>query len=276
MSVVANSLAVTTAIRFASDTLNRYSNMVYLYDPSWVPSALRQDIDALPFVIVNVIKDQIIQTCEVSDKRIILFGRNKESDFTNVLNSKAGTVNVVADNVVNKPVLHKLECLLPKSSLDSVLLKAADDAYIVRSLVSASGGSFTKAIADNLSGLSVGVAAGTALKRVLELVMKFTSSDSDYNKSSLLSMARRRAILVYKPWNSWQQKSVVIKSLTVTKNGNEDDYYRCELELQEMPILYIGSVTSGLNLTLTPATTIANTAGTALKGVFESLMSVRK
>ncbi len=53
-------------------------------------------------------------------------------------------------------------------------------------------------------------------------------------------MAKRRVYVLYKDWRNWETKSMVITNVSFTKVGTEDNFYRCSMELQELPILYAG------------------------------------
>jgi len=82
-------------------------------------------------------------------------------------------------------------------------------------------------------------------------------------------MARRRALLRYKSWSSWETKTVVITGLNISKVGTEDDFYRATIELQEMPILYIGRVSPGIGRTALRNTT-AIAISNAVKKTFDA------
>jgi hypothetical protein len=239
-----NTLRVATSIHFAASTLQKLSSTVYLFDSNWRASNIPDDQDTLPFAYLEVIKENITQEIEVSKKRIILFEPGKTTSSLGATNAsgdvRPSVLNVVADNVVNQPVVHKLEVLVPANKISGVL----DD--IGNTVSTATQYLYEMTGNDVLSGLASALAIVNATRelteRVLALVRTFAGKNNDFNRRSLLAMSRRRSLLQYKPWNSWELRYVVISGLDMSKIGTEDDYYRASIELTEIPILYVGDV----------------------------------
>ena len=269
MGTTVNNLRIVTSVNFAESTLRKLNSMVYLYDPGWIATSSPDDIDTLPFAILEVVKEEIVQSIEVSKKRLILFdpaGRAAKTANT----YRESVINIVADNVVNEPLLHKLECLIPADSVNKSLAGMSATTSTVLSYAT-SGLDADSALSRVLEGTRAVLVAVNAARDVIDRIVKltnmFTGRSSDYNRRSLLSMARRRAILKYKTWNSWETKSVVISSFNVVKVGTEEEYFRASIELQEVPILYIGKVDDSVEQAPAPNAEISN----KLKAAFESV-----
>jgi hypothetical protein len=251
------SMWVQTRIHATEALIKKVDSMVYLFDPAWIGSTARSDVDTLPFVFLEVIKEDVIQNMQVSKKRMILF----EPDIpTGVVQKQYRTsvINVVADNVINEPAIYKIEALLPAYDVGNVLSTAANTVSTTIETITDNGAvdlsdpagsafrsarGFYNTFAEILRSVVVILNLGGAvLNRILAVTRKFNGNSSEFNRLSLLRMARTRSILKYKTWNSWYTKSVVISGLTMSKIGTEDGYYRVSLELQEVPILHVGKV----------------------------------
>lgn len=250
-----NNLRVATLLHFSGSILDKLARQVFLYDPNWMPSNTPDDVDTLPFVYLEVVKEEVVQTNAVSKKRLILF-ESEAALAANATGFRPSVVHVVADNIVNEPVIHKLECLLPADALAKMFSTTATDIRNVAEFISThQGASFgvntgsSGAAADAagiitlfeiVRAIFTGLSAATALvKKTLDLLRTFSGKSTDYNRRSLMSMSRRRTIIKYKHWASWELKNVAIVGLSISKVGTEDDYFRASVELQEMPILYI-------------------------------------
>lgn len=248
---VSKSLWVQTLVHFSTKALEKFDHMVYLYDPSWIGTNSREDSDTLPFAYLEVIKEDVIQNCSVSKKRLILFEPDNTVTKTTQEYRKSA-INIVADNVVNEPVQYKLECLIPMNAvsrsltdMNNILNTVPAYAYSVYGDNSFAGDLVNMIETTRAVMTTIGSTVST-ISKVLSVIRKTNGKDTDYNKRSLLSMARRRAILRYKPWNTWETKTVVITGISINKAGTEDDFYRASVELQEMPILYIGKVSPNI------------------------------
>jgi hypothetical protein len=266
----AKSLSVQTKIHATSALLKKIDSMVYLYDPSWVGSTARSDVDTLPFVFLEVIKEEVVQNMQVSKKRMILF----EPDIpTGVVQKeyRPSVVNVVADNVINEPAIHKLEALLPSYVVGKFFSDALATSNIIGSIpADTTHASGERTWIEYLRLTAVFLNIGTvAINRIIDLVRRISGNSADYNRLSLLRMARSRAILKYKTWNSWYTKSVVISGLTITKVGNEDDYYRVNLELQEVPILHVGRL-NAVGITARKQDAFSVAVSRSVKAVFDA------
>jgi hypothetical protein len=271
-------LWVQTLVHYSDKALSKFDKMVYLYDPSWIGTNSREDTDTLPFAFLEVIKEDIVQNCSVSKKRLILFEPDSTVGKTTQEYRKSA-INIVADNVVNEPVLFKIECLVP---MDAISRSLVDTVNVFGNM---SASAYANSNKDQpLSFIPLGVAESfsrvlaamnvisntvSLINKVLSVTKKSNGTGTDYNRRSLLSMARRRALIRYKSWSSWETKTVVITGLTIHKVGTEDDFYRATVELQEMPILYIGRVSSRLGKSSLD-NSLSITISKAVKKTFDS------
>lgn len=240
-------LLIQTMLRVEENVFKRLNNIVYLYDPSWVLSSDPDLADTLPFAIFYVVNEEVRQTQSVSKKRLILYNstasEKDNADFTR------GVISVVADNVVNEPTVHRLECIVPFNPLTVMLDGTVSSASTVLDYASASTGGVLKDTVNVIKAvLDSAVFVSNSLTSVLNWLPTEKGSDfnllktaQDVNRKSILAMARRRAFVVYKAWQDWQVKSVVITDATFKKEGTEDNVFRASLELQELPILYTGT-----------------------------------
>lgn len=268
-------LRVTTVINFTNSILRRFNSMVYLYDYGWEPTSDPDTVDTLPFAFLEVIKETVLQKCAVSKKRLILFEpANKSLDTDSVSVSKRsyrpGVINIIADNIVNEPVIHRLECLVPANAVSNLIetnLRTADSVLSAIS-IGIGGGIAVKGL-DILRSILVGIGVSARIiKRSFDIIRTFSGRNNDYNRRSLLLMARKRAILKYKTWSSWETRSVVITNIDIQKIGTEDDYFRATIELEELPILYVGPVSDYPS----PEATNSRLTG-IIKKSFESITS---
>ena len=254
-----NSLRFITGVRYFKDRLDRLNNITYIYDKNW-------DINnttkvTFPVCFFHVKSCHETMTSEVSQKQMLFYNSASEKTASDPsLNS--GLLNVVADNIVIKPKVYKLDVVIPYKDLiliDSSMATAQINAINKIILNSASGSmdsntrlitawatmsapymAFIKGIIMNLTGLSV-----TDVQDWLSNAVQ----QPDFNKQSLEIMWKMRHIVKMKMWNSWDYKYVSIIDVDITKEGTEDGVYEATLTLQEMPIvtMYGKSETKGVN-----------------------------
>lgn len=272
MGIVTNSLFVQTTLRFMDSALARLNNSVYLYDPSWNPSSLKDDLDTLPVVYLSVIKKTDKLHSQASKKRIILYQRTQDAPSTLENSFRDSVINVVNDNVVNDPVSYTLECLVPKDAISGGINTFLNDLTNVTSAMSFSANTQAgKSLYDDLRNiLNMWNVSVKAISNVLSLVKKFQSSGSDYGVRSIKSMHRRRARIKFKSWESWETRDVVITDVQISKVGTEDDYYRATIDIQEMPVLYIGQLPTDSRPAIVPPALVGKT----IKKAFETAIAV--
>ncbi len=254
-----NSLRFITGVRYFKDRLDRLNNITYIYDNNWDINNTTKA--TFPVCFFHVKSCHETMTSEVSQKQMLFYNSasgKTESDPS--LNS--GLLNVVADNIVIKPKVYKLDVIIPYKDLiliDSSMATAQVNAInkIILSSVSGSMDSntqimtawatmsapymaFIKGIIMSLTGL--------AITDVQDWISNAVQQP-DFNKQSLEIMWKMRHIVKMKMWNSWDYKYVSIIDVDITKEGTEDGVYEATITLQEMPIvtMYGKSETKGVN-----------------------------
>lgn len=257
----ARSLVVKTRLHFLGTALEKLTKSVFLFDPTWVATKAPEESGTLPVVFLQVTKEECLQNNSVSKRRIILF--EPEDEENEEKSYRPSVVHVVSDNVVVDPFKHKLECLLPANAFFKSLSNTATNINTASGFL---GSNSDSEIVNALSILSAVFGGFISLGNFLDSA---GAMQSDTNRKSLVSMARRRAILRYKSWASWDIKNVVISSLSVTKVGTEDDYFRAIVELQEMPVLFVGGFEDKGKEE--PLTGLRVSAYNSVKSVFEKI-----
>lgn len=242
-------LRFITGIRYHKDMLERLNNMTFIYDPNWNPN--NSDKATFPVAFFHVKSCHEAMTSEVSQKQMLFYNSDIDKNEADP-SANTGLLNVVADNIVIKPKVYKLDVVLPYKNLTLL-----DESFVYNKYTS-------QAIAETLIGLKSGTASRllsswstlstpylSFLKSILrQLALENYTDDFDYqnwvtntvqqpdfNKQSLELMWKLRRILKMKMWNSWDYKYVSIIDIDVSKEGTEDGVYEATLTLQEMPIV---------------------------------------
>ena len=234
-----NNLRVITAINFTSSALKAIGGTTFLYDPNWSAKQKAFNGLSLPISFIEVIKDDIVQQNDVSSKRIVLYEPGATAkEVGNMF--RPSVMNIAADNIVTKPMQHKIECLVPYGFVTKVFTKVENAIEAVANVFSTVSGKSTSIIPGSV--IASIKAALSPLTTLVDMASNFTPySFASYNVNSILAMSRNRSVLMYKSWDSWDFKYVVISNVIFSKIGTEDDYMRCSMEIQEVPILSIGS-----------------------------------
>lgn len=246
-----SSLFVATTVHFGSDILERVSGLTFLYDPNWSPSQNQFNGSSLPFAFFETLKHDITQANEVSESRVILYDPESESMTNGDGSFKPSVLQVVADNITTKPIMHKIDCLVPYG----FITKRFDEAInIMETAVTAFSCSMSQSSKTSKSAnttleyirqaMAVMQVANSAVASIGNVVSAFSSyNNAMYNRNSILAMQRNRNLIQFKTWEGWELKYGVIKNFFCTKVGSEDDYLRATIEIEELPILFIGDTT---------------------------------
>ena len=166
--------------------------------------------------------------------------------------------NVVADNIVIKPKVYKLDVIVPYSDLSllnsnyilqpqqvigvaSLLFKGERQANTLET----AGSLATETLSRQLATVAPYVEIIKTLLRQVSVadyssVSSFASSvlsTPDYNKNSLEAMWKNRSILKLKLWNGWKYKYVSIVNIDISKEPTEEGVYEGSITVQEMPIM---------------------------------------
>ena len=244
-------ITVITGLRYNTSLVKVFNNLTFLYDPNW---EYQQGEPTYPiaFFYVKSMTEQM--SSDVSQKPMLFYNTAGDSNDS----TKGGLMNIVADNVVLKPKVYKLDIIIPA---DGSTLKNSSFSFDAITNVNGflfSNGEFKASSGLNLASRIVNISLG-----VLETLFKglygtsvSTSSicnmllqQQDYNKASIEYMWSNRRILKLKLWNGWKFKYLIIKDFDVTKTGENGDFYEGTLTCQEVPILTFRSQAESASLT---------------------------
>lgn len=249
---MSDSLRFITGIRYNKDLLQKLNNMTYIYDVNWRPENSSKATFPVCFFHVKSNGCHEVMSSEVSQKQMLFYNSNmaeKESDPA--LNS--GLLNVVADNIVIKPKVYKLDVVIPYNRLSlldqsfvfntnsltamaqALAINPSNETDYVSSWATLSSPYLTF-IRDLIRSLIVQNYADIDLFDVRDWISN-TIEQPNYNKNSLETMWRMRHIVKMKVWNSWEYQYLVINDIDITKEGSEDGVYEATLTLQEIPIV---------------------------------------
>lgn len=243
-------LRIITGIRWYRDLFNVLNNMTFIYDVNWNPN---NSVKAtFPVCFFHVKSMHEVMSSEISQKQMLFYnssiGTNGSDPAVN-----SGLLNVVADNIVVKPKVYKLDVIIPYKNLslldqsftynthtaqavaEHLIKNEKTDSKMINSALGASmtfSQPYVKLIKDILKSL-INYNETFTTQEWIENVLH----QSDYNKESLEIMWRMRHIVKMKVWNSWRYKYVAINDIDITKEGTEDGVYEATLTVQEMPIV---------------------------------------
>ena len=233
-------LTVVTGLRYASDMLQAYNSMTFLFDENWKYTGNRP-VD-LPAAFFYVKKCSEVMDSEVSQKTLLFYNTGVTEG------SQQGTrMQVVSDNIVAKPKQYKMEIIIPYGNPNPLSMKWGIDTTTMMTL--------------DIAGQSAGQSAGlynapssTVIDLLKDLVQVFTRglevydelfngdprellNEPEYNKNSIEAMWQRRGLVKMKMWNSWRYKTVAITGFEPSKNGTDSNAYEATLTLTEVPIV---------------------------------------
>lgn len=232
-------VTVITGLKYNTSLVKVFNNLTFLYDPNW---EYQQGEPTYPiaFFYVKSMTEQM--GSDVSQKPMLFYNTAGGSNDS----TKGGLMNIVADNVVLKPKVYKLDIIIPANGSTLKNSSFSFDAITnVNGFLFSNGefkGSTGLDIASRIVNISLGVLE-TLLKGLYGTSVSASSicnmllQQQDYNKASIEYMWSSRRILKLKLWNGWKFKYLVIKDFDVTKVGENGDFYEGALTCQEVPIL---------------------------------------
>lgn len=232
-------ITVITGLRYNTSLVKIFNNLTFLYDPNW---EYQQGEPTYPiaFFYVKSMTEQM--SSDVSQKPMLFYNTAGDSNDS----TKGGLMNIVADNVVLKPKVYKLDIIIPA---DGSTLKNSSFSFDAITNVNGflfSNGEFMGGSGLNLASRIVNISLGvleTLFKGLYGTSVSASSicnmllQQQDYNKASIEYMWSNRRILKLKLWNGWKFKYLIIKDFDVTKIGENGDFYEGTLTCQEVPIL---------------------------------------
>lgn len=233
-----NPITVITGIKYNANLVKTFNNITFIYDPNWEYEAGNPTYPIAFFYVKSMAESM---ASNISSKPMLFY--NSERGATD--GTKAGLLNIIADNLVIKPKVYKLEVLIPanSSTFKNSSLNVADVANVWNFLSSHdSETSKTLSQVTQVVNVSFGIIEsllkglyGTAVS--VSSICNMLLQQQDYNKSSIEYMWRNRRILKLKMWNGWKFKYLVIQDFECNKTGEDGDFYVGTITCQEVPIL---------------------------------------
>ncbi len=232
-------ITVITGLRYNASLVKVFNNLTFLYDPNW---EYQQGEPTYPiaFFYVKSMTEQM--SSDVSQKPMLFYNTAGDSNDS----TKGGLMNIVADNVVLKPKVYKLDIIVPANGSTLKNSSFSFDAITNVNGFLFSNGEFKGSTGLNLASKIVNISLGvleTLFKGLYGTSVSASSicnmllQQQDYNKASIEYMWSNRRILKLKLWNGWKFKYLIIKDFDVTKVGENGDFYEGTLTCQEVPIL---------------------------------------
>lgn len=244
-------ITVITGLRYNTSLVKVFNNLTFLYDPNW---EYQQGEPTYPiaFFYVKSMTEQM--SSDVSQKPMLFYNTAGDSNDS----TKGGLMNIVADNVVLKPKVYKLDIIIPANGSTLKNSSFSFDAITNVNGFLFSNGEFRASsgldIASRIVNISLGVLEtlfkglyGTSVSA--SSICNMLLQQQDYNKASIEYMWSNRRILKLKLWNGWKFKYLIIKDFDVTKIGENGDFYEGTLTCQEVPILTFRSQAESASLT---------------------------
>ena len=244
-------VTVITGLRYKTSLVKVFNNLTFLYDPNW---EYQQGEPTYPiaFFYVKSMTEQM--SSDVSQKPMLFYNTAGDSNDS----TKGGLMNIVADNVVLKPKVYKLDIIIPANGSTLKNSSFSFDAITnVNGFLFSNGefkGSTGLDIASRIVNISLGVLEtlfkglyGTSVSA--SSICNMLLQQQDYNKASIEYMWSNRRILKLKLWNGWKFKYLIIKDFDVTKTGEDGDFYEGTLTCQEVPILTFREQSESASLT---------------------------
>ena len=244
-------ITVVTGLRYNTSLVKIFNNLTFLYDPNW---EYQQGEPTYPiaFFYVKSMTEQM--SSDVSQKPMLFYNTAGDSNDS----TKGGLMNIVADNVVLKPKVYKLDIIIPANGSTLKNSSFSFDAITNVNGLLFSNGEFMGGTGLNLASRIVNISLGvleTLFKGLYGTSVSASSicnmllQQQDYNKASIEYMWSNRRILKLKLWNGWKFKYLIIKDFDVTKTGENGDFYEGSLTCQEVPILTFRSQAESASLT---------------------------
>ena len=233
-------LTFITGLKYDTNVVKALNNLTFLYDPNW---EYESQNPTYPIAFFYVKKQTEDMASETSQKPMLFY--NTEGDDTDGV--KAGLMNIVADNIIIKPKVYKLDVLVPMN-MDTFF---SGGYFNINNVVNTNAFMFSSGANQGNKQLSsvMNIASKTmGILRTLFTALYGTEisassiftmlcQQQDYNKNSIEYMWRNRRILKLKMWTGWQFKYLVIQNFEVTKDGENGSFFEGTLTCQEMPII---------------------------------------
>lgn len=266
-------LTFITGLKYDTNVVKALNNLTFLYDPNW---EYESQNPTYPIAFFYVKKQTEDMASETSQKPMLFYnteGDNKDS-------VKAGLMNIVADNIIIKPKVYKLDVLVPMN-MDTFF---SGGYFNINNVVNTNAFMFSSGANQGNKQLSsvMNIASKTmGILRTLFTALYGTEisassiftmlcQQQDYNKNSIEYMWRNRRILKLKMWNGWQFKYLVIQNFAITKDGENGSFFEGTLTCQEMPIITLKNRSS---IATTFMSKISSVLGKGIKTATETFVN---
>lgn len=242
-STFGKGLRFITGYRYATGLLKTINNMTFFYNPTWEYGA--QTKRTLPVAFFHLKAIHEVMESEVQTKKVLFYNSQKEATTDS---ANGAVLNVIADNIINKPKSYNLDVTVPYSTLTLLFNSALYSSEQVANVFSmlkydvAEWSDITgwidtvnpymevmKSILASLGGMNFSSSGWYGLKSLIETPMA--------NKESLEYLWKSRTIVKLKSWDSWQFKDVVITNINITKEPTEDDVLEATISCTEVPVM---------------------------------------
>lgn len=235
-------LRFITGYRYSTGLLRSINNMTFFYNPVWEYTS--QTKRTLPVAFFHLKSIHEIMESEVQTKKVMFYNSQKE----NTSDSASGAVlNVIADNIVNKPKGYRLDVIVPYSSITLLFNSAFYNSEQVANVFSVlkDGEASDFSVANWINAVNPYM---VVIKSILSSLgaMNFSSISSGIkslletpmvNKESLEYLWKSRTIVKLKLWNSWTYKNVVITNIDITKESTEEGVLEATITCTEVPVM---------------------------------------
>ena len=236
-------LRFITGYRYATGLLKTINNMTFFYNPTWEYGA--QTKSTLPVAFFHLKAIHEVMESEVQTKKVLFYNSQKEATTDS---ANGAIMNVIADNIINKPKSYNLDVVVPYSTLtllfNSALYNSEQVANVFSMLTDGEASDLSvtgwidtvnpymevmKSILTSLGEMDFSSWSNGLKSSLLETPMA--------NKESLEYLWKSRTIVKLKLWNSWQFKDVVITNINITKEPTEDDVLEATISCTEVPVM---------------------------------------
>lgn len=266
-------LTFITGLKYDTNVVKALNNLTFLYDPNW---EYESQNPTYPIAFFYVKKQTEDMASETSQKPMLFY--NTEGDDKDSV--KAGLMNIVADNIIIKPKVYKLDVLVPMN-MDTFF---SGGYFNINNVVNTNAFMFSSGANQGNKQLSsvMNIASKTmGILRTLFTALYGTEisassiftmlcQQQDYNKNSIEYMWRNRRILKLKMWNGWQFKYLIIQNFAITKDGENGSFFEGTLTCQEMPIITLKNSSS---VVTTFMSKISSVLGKGIKTATETFVN---
>lgn len=229
-------LNFVTGFRYAEGMIKAVNSLTFVYDSTWEASSTVSTYPIAFFGIKNIKENAV---SEVQTKKMLFYNSQVESNASVTTGS---ILNVVADNIVNKPKTYQMEIIVPDVTTGMIFSNPYAQPYQLVGVTTANNDKTRNAWSTAMISLNLildVLSLVTGLvpsSNIAKLIAETIGVKPKYNKDSLLYMWENRKVLKLKLWNDWKFKYVVISDLSFSKIPTEDNYETANVTFTEIPM----------------------------------------